>query len=652
MSDYRFAEIESKWQRIWADQRVHEAGRGTTDTARGATDMARDTVGPGDRPPFSVIPMFPYPSGKLHMGHVRNYTIGDVVARYRRRRGYDVLHVMGWDAYGLAAENEAIHKGIHPRDSIARNIRVMKGQLQQIGISYDWTRELATCDEDFDHWNQWLFLRMWKAGLAYRGKAPVNWCPSCLTTLANEQVAEGRCERCGATVETRELEQWFFRTTAYAGRLADDLGRLDDWPERIKRMQANWIGRREDGTFHIRDWLISRQRYWGSPFPVIYCDHCGMVPVPEEQLPVKLPPDVDFRPKGTSPLAACEEWVNVQCPSCGRPARRETDTMDTFVCSAWYYLRYTNPRYGDGPFDPRAVGRWMPIDLYIGGPDHATVHLIYTRFFMKALADQGLITFDEPIKKLFVQGVVTQGGARMSKSKGNATSQDEVVEKYGADTVRVYTLFVAPPDQDVEWSNRGIEGIHRCLRRVWRLVESVGGGPAGEAGVEPVGEAGVEATGVEAIDRAIHRTIKSVTDDIEAFKYNTAVSTLMGLASQIAAATDSLARRKGVEVLVSLLSPFAPHLAEEAWERLGHSGGLSREPWPEWDPDLASFSEVTVSIQVNGRVRDTMEVPVDATEDELRRRALERPRIRQAIGGKRVSRVVVVPGKTISLVTD
>ncbi len=630
-----FAAIEAKWQRAWSD------GSASAPTGNG--------------PKYYVVPMFPYPSGKLHVGHVRAYGIGDVVARYKGRCGFAVLHVMGWDAFGLPAENEAVKRGVHPRESTRRNIEVMKEQLVRAGIGYDWSRELATCDEDFDRWNQWLFLQLYQHGLAYRATAPVNWCPSCGTSLADEQVVGGRCERCETPVVVRPLEQWFFRVTAYADRLADDLEKLSAWPRHVVTSQRNWIGRQAgpDGrvSFHIRDWLISRQRYWGSPIPIIHCPRCGPVPVPEDRLPVRLPETVDFRPGGTgrSPLARVPEFVRTPCPRCGGPAERETDTMDTFVSSSWYYLRYLSPGHAGGPVARAAADRWMPIDLYVGGPEHTTVHLIYTRFVMKVLRDLGHVGFDEPVARLFVQGMVTKNGRKMSKSRGNAVSLDELVERYGADTARVHVFSLAPLEQDVEWTGQGVDGAHRFLKRVYGLACEAGGDPPEPA----VAAHPANPMAPADLARLTGETITRVTADIEGLRFNTAMSALMSFSRALARAPAGLpGRREAVEALVSLLAPFAPHLAEEAWQVLGHRPSVHTEPWPtpEARPMSGGGRPIVIAVQVDGRVRDRLAVQPGAPEGEAVAAALARPKVRAALAGRPVKLTVYVPGHLINLV--
>jgi len=819
-TEYRPHVIEPKWQEVWR----------TTHLYRVVEDPAR--------PKYYNLEMFPYPSGDLHMGHVRNYSLGDVMSRYYRMRGYNVLHPMGWDAFGLPAENAAIQRGVPAAQWTWSNIERMRGQLQRLGFSYDWDREVATCAPDYYKWTQWLFLLLYKRGLAYRGKALVNWCPGCQTVLANEQVEGGQCWRCHSEVEKQEREQWFFRITAYADRLLEDLKLLDGWPERVKAMQANWIGRSEgaevdfrvegldetitvfttrpdtlwgvtymvlapehrlverliegrpeaetvrafvqkvkatparereqmekegvptgafcinpvngervpiwvgnyvlseygtgavmavpahdqrdlefarkyglpvkvviqppggsldeatmteayvdpgimvhsgpfDGTpsqegiqrviayleeralgrkavnYRLRDWLISRQRYWGAPIPIIYCDRCGMVPVPEEDLPVLLPASLTDKTGGTS-LADAPDFVATTCPQCGGPARRETDTMDTFMCSSWYFLRFASPHEESAPFNREAVDYWLPVDRYTGGIEHAVMHLLYSRFFTKVLYDAGLVSFQEPFTRLFTQGMVTLGGAAMSKSRGNIVDPDEIVNTYGADTARLFILFAAPPENDLEWSEAGVEGAHRFLQRVWRLAAEWAPLVKGAGPVNPT-EFGKEERDVY---RTIHETLQKVTGDIEdRFSLNTSISAMMTLVNRLyqykeeAEAVRPELAREGLEKLVLMLAPFAPHLAEELWhEALGHQESVHLAAWPEVDPDALQREEVEVVVQVNGKLRDRMLVPAAADEAALREQALALPKIQPFLEGKEVVRVVVVPGRLVNVV--
>ncbi|MFO7152263.1 MAG: leucine--tRNA ligase [Bacillota bacterium] len=815
MSHYDFKAIEAKWQKRWEEQKLYKA------------------VEDSKRPKYYCLEMFPYPSGKLHMGHVRNYSIGDVVARFKRMRGYNVLHPMGWDAFGLPAENAAIKHGIHPAKWTWDNIDNMRKQLKQLGLSYDWEREVATCHPGYYKWTQWFFLKLYERGLAYRKKSYVNWCPSCATVLANEQVVDGRCERCGSEVGKKNLEQWFFRITEYADELLEDLKKLPGWPEKVKIMQENWIGRSEgaevyftaektgekipvfttrpdtifgvtymvmapehpmvdelvkgtpyeesvrefqkkmeklsevvrtstetekegmfigayainplsgervpiwianyvlldygtgvvmgvpahdqrdfefakkyglpikvvinppgmelsaeemqeayaddgvlvnSGTFSgmnnreaikaitefmeekglgkkavnykLRDWLISRQRYWGAPIPIVYCEKCGIVPVPEDELPVLLPDDVEFSPKGTSPLLECEEFLNTTCPRCKGPAKRETDTMDTFMCSSWYYYRYTDPRNDEKPFDQEKLDYWMPVDQYIGGVEHAILHLMYSRFFNKVMRDAGLVHVDEPFTNLLTQGMVLKDGAKMSKSLGNIVSPEDIIEKYGADTARLFILFAAPPEKDLEWSDQGVEGCFRFLQRVWRLVEELT--PMMDV---PSGDEKAD----REVRRLVHKTIKKVTDDIEGrFNFNTAISAIMemvnGLNSSKGKPVSGKVIREAVETLLLLLAPFAPHITEELWERLGHETSIHLMSWPVADEAAMAEEEVEVVVQVNGKVRAKILMPAEITEEAMKESALKHEKISSLLEGKTVVKVITVPRKLVNIV--
>ena len=783
------------------------------------------------KPKFYILVMFPYPSGPLHMGHFRNYVMGDAFARYKLMRGFNVLNPFGWDAFGLPAENAAIQSGIPPRVSIEQNIAISKHELDIMGVLYAWDREVSTCNDDYYRWTQWLFLKFLEMGLAYKQKAAVNWCPKDNTVLANEQIVNGVCWRCGTKPTKKELEQWFFRITAYAQRLLDDLQQLDRWPERVRVMQANWIGRSEgaelefpvegdgslrvfttrpdtvfgatfmviapehplvativtphqrrnvddyiektkseteierlstehkktgvftgayalnpfsneripiwiadyvlatygtgaimgvpahdardfefatnhalpirevisptprpggeplaaafeahegflvnsgaydglsvrDGiaritadaerrgigkptvTFRLRDWLISRQRYWGAPIPIVYCPDHGIVPVPEDQLPVRLPEPVEFRSDGQNPLLHTPAFVNTSCPKCGKPARRETDTIDTFVDSSWYFLRYTSPKDDREPFDKTRADFWMPVDQYIGGIEHAILHLLYSRFFMKALFDAKMVSVDEPFAALFSQGMIQRNGAVMSKSKGNGVVPDDIVERYGADTGRVYEMFLGPPDQDAEWNDRGVDGVARFLHRVWRLV----------VGEEDEVVAGISPVSMEDLSRKRHETIEKVTRDVEAFHFNTAMSALMELANAMQDYVQGGGRRTPswesvCRDLTLLLGPFAPHLAEELWQRQGGDGLLVFQPWPAVDPAQLRRSQVTVVVQVDGRLRDRIEMPSGTDAAAAQTLALTRTNVQRAIAGRRVQRAVHVPDRLINLVT-
>jgi len=814
MEKYNPVEIEKKWQARWEADRLYK--------------VSEDDP----RPKWYALTMFPYTSGDLHIGHWYAMAPSDVHARFMRMRGYNVLHPMGFDAFGLPAENAAIKHGIHPYVWTMQNIERMRRQLRSIGAIYDWDREVITCLPEYYRWTQWFFLKLYEAGLAYRAKAPVNFCPRCQTVLANEQVTpEGKCERCGTSVTKKDLEQWFFRITKYADELMSHKGL--DWPERVKVMQRNWVGKSEGAeisfdigeygleekeirvfttrpdtifgvtfmvlapehplvpklttpeqalevqeyveqarrrteierlstereksgvftgsyarnrlngekvpiwiadyvlptygtgavmgvpahdqrdfefarkyglpikvviapegwqgeeleeayegpglmvnsgefsglwsevgqekivsfleekgwgrkavSYRLRDWLISRQRYWGCPIPIVYCSQCGTVPVPEEDLPVLLPKDAEFRPTGESPLKYCEEFVNTTCPRCGGPAQRETDTMDTFMCSNWYFLRYTSPKYDQGPFDPEKVRHWLPVDLYTGGVEHATMHLFYARFFIKALRDIGLLDFGEPFLRLFNQGTIIMGRHKMSKSKGNVINPDEYVEKYGADSVRAYLMFIGPWEQGGEWDPRGLVGIFRWYNRIWSLVLE-----EGRADLPPMTE-----SEERELRRLTHKTIKKVNHDLERFRFNTMLASLMEFTNYLAnlkssRRCDSLAWREALDSLLLLLAPTAPHLAEELWTRTGHPYSIHNQKFPTWDEELTREEEFTLIIQINGKVRDKVSVPTSITEDEVVKLALSRERVKLYLNEKKVLRTIYVPYKLVNIVT-
>jgi leucyl-tRNA synthetase len=836
---YPFEELEPKWQRYWADQGLFKA----------------DLSHPEKK--FYCLMMFPYPSAALHVGHGRNYIIGDAVARYKKMHGANVLTPMGFDAFGLPAENAAIKTGTHPRVSTLNNIATMRKQLDSWGVCYDWDREVVSCLPDYYKWTQWLFLKLYERGLACRAKAPVNWCPSCATVLANEQVIDGHCERCDSAVTPKEMEQWFFKITAYAQRLLDDLQKLQGWPERVKTMQENWIGRSEgtivhfglvpradgrkdpdgivpcfttrvdtiygctymvlapeypalpelvrglpqeqavtafcreasrittvdrtsesgekngvftgrfvvnpfngeqvplwvgdyvithygtgavmavpahdtrdwafakkyrlpirlsiqnpeqtlklaamadayveDGVttdsgpfsglsnreairkmtahaaergfggpmvhYRLRDWLISRQRYWGAPIPMVYCQDCGLVPVPEKDLPVLLPEDVEFRPTGESPLARSPRFMNVPCPACGKPARRESDTMDTFVCSSWYFLRYLSPKDTTRAIDTLRCNEWLPVDQYIGGIEHAILHLMYARFFTKALHDAGLVGFDEPFAHLFTQGMICKRSEKdgqlykMSKSKGNVVAPDELIREYGADTVRLYTLFIGPPEKDAEWNDQGIEGAFRFLRRLWRRVYENRDVLQAARGLAC--DLRLMAPPERELYRKLHDTIRNVTQDMDGnFHFNSAIARIMELLNAIdecGVAPDSseahkAVYREAVESLVLLLSPFAPHIAEELWIEIGHKPSILQASWPAVNTAALARDEVEIVVQINGRIRARMLVPTGLAPKEIEARVLADEAVRKQLGGAAVRKVVVVPGKLVNVV--
>jgi leucyl-tRNA synthetase len=826
MSDYHPQELDRKWQQRWADTRAFEV---TEDSSK---------------PKYYCLEMFAYPSGHAHVGHVRNYIIGDIVARMKRLQGFNVLHPFGWDAFGLPAENAAIKDGIHPEISTLGNIAHMKGQLQRLGISYAWERELATCMPDYYHWNQWLFVKMFERGLAYRRRSTVNWCPSCQTVLANEQVVDGGCWRCGTPVTQKDLEQWFFNITAYADDLLHGIEDLQQWPEKVLTMQKNWIGRSEgarvsfplqhdpstaidvfttridtiygatfvllapehplvarfadesanpaalleraakfrgqdraarvsgevekegfftgrhalnpftgepvpiwvanfvlgeygtgavmavpahdqrdfefarkyeldirvvvkpaegaapdvasmteavsndgvlinsgpwnglssdearrqltadakqrrigEGTvqYRLKDWGISRQRYWGTPIPMIHCPVDGVVPVPLEQLPVLLPKVAQFTGRGDSPLAQVPEFVNVQCPKCGGPARRETDTMDTFVDSSWYFYRFADAHNTQLPFDPAKVAYWCPVDFYSGGVEHAILHLIYSRFFARVFRDLGMVNHAEPFSRLLTQGMVLKDGAVMSKSKGNVVDPDTMIQKVGVDALRLYVMFVAPPEKEVEWTDSGLDGSFRWLARVWRIAQHWKPRAAGPLDTTRL-------TGDErALRRKTHDTIRRVTGDLDVRKqFNTAVSAMMELVNDLYVFTEKqehqhspqgpAVAREAIEALIVMLSPFAPHTAEELWEAYGHQETLSHASWPVYDAEAAKAEAIVIPVQVNGKVRSRLTVSPAIDDTELEALALADQAVRTHIAGKTVKKVVIARGRLVNVV--
>jgi len=833
---YNPQEIEKKWQEYWESE--------------GLFRVKEDP----ELPKFYCLEMFPYPSGRIHMGHVRNYVIGDVISRYKRMRGFNVLHPMGWDAFGLPAENAAIERGIHPAKWTRENIDYMKNQLRRMGLSYDWQREVTTCDPEYYRWNQWFFLKMFERGLVYRKASSVNWCPSCETVLANEQVLNNKCWRCDSIVTEKELEQWFFEITAYAEELLKDSETLKDWPEKVVTMQQNWIGRSEgvevdfkiDGLDHtirifttrqdtlygatflsiakkhplvrelirdkkimaeirslsedpekkegvftgyyavnpltgerlpiwvanfvlmeygtgaimavpahdqrdfefakkynlpikvvivpdkaqspgrraqgaepraqkanyktqrhtlgseiteayegegvlvnsaqfsglnseearkriadfleekglgkrvvnykLRDWGISRQRYWGTPIPIVYCDSCGIVAVPEDELPVMLPQEVVVTGKGGSPLAGVKDFVMTTCPKCGSSAKRETDTMDTFVDSSWYFLRYCSPKTADKPVDPGAIHYWMPVDQYIGGIEHAVLHLLYARFFTKVLRDLGLIKIDEPFKGLLTQGMVIKDGAKMSKSKGNIVDPDYLIDKYGSDTLRIFCLFAAPPEKDLEWSDQGVEGAYRFLNRIWGIVYK-NKFKIQNPKLKIEKTSNLQSSALR-LYRKTHQTIKRVTNDIERnYHFNTAIAALMELVNEISAFTPSTeddfsVLKFSIKHAILLLAPFAPHIAEELWEQIGEERSIFNKSWPAWDEKIAKEEEIELVIQINGKLRDRVLVPAGLDEAALRERAFNASKIKEYIKNKSIKKVIVVKGRLVNIVVD
>ncbi|WP_029893986.1 leucine--tRNA ligase [Nocardia brasiliensis] len=645
------AAIIDKWTRIWRQRHVFDAdGRTRGD----------------DRPRSYVVSMYSYPSGDLHMGHAEVYAIGDAIARYRRLRGDDVLHPVGWDSFGLPAENAAVKRDRDPRRWTYDNIDVQAESFTRLGISFDWRTRLHTSDADYYRWNQWLFLRLFERGLAYRKAASVNWCPNDRTVLANEQVVRGRCERCGTAVTVRELTQWFFRITAYAERLLDDMAELHGkWPAEVLTMQRNWIGRSADApvddqtapgatergsgavTYRLRDWLISRQRYWGTPIPVIHCADCGVVPVPEDELPVRLPDNgYQLRPAdGSPPLATAREWVTVRCPACGGPAERDTDTMDTFVDSSWYFLRYPNPRYTAGPFDPEEIRRWLPVDEYIGGREHATGHLIYARFITKVLYDMGLVPFVEPFTRLTNQGQVLMAGKAMSKSLGNLVGLQDQIAAHGPDAVRVTMLFAGPPEDDIDWADVAPAAAAKWLTRVRRLSGDI-------AELRETSSA----AGDPDLRRRVHRLIDATTTAMDGRRFNVAIARMMTLTATLRRAIDGgpgaadPVVREGAEALARMLSCVAPYTAEEAWERLGRAASVTEHGWPQCDPALIVADKVTCVVQVAGKVRDRLEVPVDITADALRALALASAKATAALRGADIADVIVRAPNVVNIV--
>lgn len=820
---YNFEEIEKKWQQVWSDEHAFK------------------TVDDETKEKYYVLEMFPYPSGKLHMGHVRNYSIGDAIARFKKMKGYNVLHPMGWDSFGLPAENAAIKNGIHPAIWTDSNIAEMHKQLAGLGFSYDWDREVATCKDDYYRWMQWLFIQFQKKGLAYKKENPVNWCPSCRTVLANEQVVEGCCERCHTPVTKKHLSQWYLKITDYANRLLEELDTLDGWPNKVKLMQKNWIGKSTgaqirfaiDGTdrelevfttrcdtvygvtfmvmapehpyateltkgteyeqatndyidecthkseiervsltkektgvfighycvnpfngkkipiyisdyvmmdygtgavmavpahdqrdfefarkfgldivpvvdvedpavdlnnlesaapaegrlinsgefngmdnlkaipriidliedkrigqktvkYKLRDWLISRQRYWGCPIPMVYCEDCGWVPENEKNLPVKLPTDIEFTGKGESPIATSKTFIETICPCCGKPARREIDTMDTFVDSSWYFLRYCDPKNTEKPFDKQKADYWMNVDQYIGGVEHAILHLLYARFFQKVLADLGLVTATEPFRNLLTQGMVIKDGAKMSKSLGNVVSPEEIQKKYGADTARLFILFAAPPEKELDWSDAGVEGSYRFLNRVYRLVyEYVTDIRDADSAT---GELVVSTSEDRALNYQLNKTIKKVSEDVGGrFSFNTAISSIMELVNELYKykQLDNVNMPlldRAVKSMILVLSPFTPHICEELWSELGEESRVFEAAWPEFDESALVLDEVEIIVQINGKLKDKLTMSKDASNEELEKAARSSDKVKEVVGELSIVKAVIIPGKLVNFV--
>jgi leucyl-tRNA synthetase len=618
-----------------------------------------EAVDDGVRPRRYLLTMFPYPSGDLHMGHAEVFAITDVVARYWRAKGFDVLNPVGWDSFGLPAENAAIRRGEHPAAYTEANIATQAASIRRYGVSFDWSRRLHTHEPDYYRWTQWMFARMHERGLAYRAAAEVNWCPQDRTVLANEQVVDGACERCGTVVVARTLTQWFFRITAYADRLLDDMELLEQgWPPHVLTMQRNWIGRQDgpDGpTYRLHDWLVSRQRYWGAPIPVVHCPACGEVVVPDDRLPVELPylAGDQLVPGDVSPLAGARDWLRTTCPRCGGPAERDTDTTDTFVDSSWYFLRYLSPGYDGGPFRPEDAARWMPAALYVGGVEHATMHLLYARFVTKVLYDMGLVPSPEPYARLMNQGQVVNHGRAMSKSLGNGVDLAAELDRHGVDAVRLAMLFSGPPEDDVDWADVSPEAMRKFLARVLRLA------PAGHRWSSLPAPGSRQARPAEgaALCRALHRTVHDVDGLVEAGRFNVAIARLMELVGTVRRVTSDGGasvgpdvHREAVEAVAVMLSLFAPHTAQALWNGLGHTTPVAAQPWPPVDPALLVTSEVVAVVQVDGKVRDRLVVSADVAAADLERAALARPAVGRAVGARPVRRVVVRPPHLVNVV--
>ena len=614
-------EIDIKWQNKWKETEIYKFDESQIDKK------------------YYLLEQFAYPSAKnLHIGHWWIYGLSDSFARFKRMQGYQVFHPVGFDAFGLPAENFAIKTGIHPSDSTEESVATMKKQFQAMGTTYDWSYEVVTCREDYYKWTQWLFLKFYEKGLAYRKEAPVNWCTSCLTVLANEQVIDDICERCDSKVIQRNMTQWFFKITDYAEELLTSLDGLN-WPESTKTIQRNWIGKNDEG-YRLHDWLVSRQRYWGTPIPIIYCDDCGIVP--EKDLPVKLPYDVQFQPTGKSPLAVCEDFINTVCPTCGKSAKRETDTLDTFVCSSWYFLRYFDSKNADAPFGIDRVKRIMPVDMYVGGVEHATMHLLYARFFTKVLRDMGYLDFDEPFPTIFHQGVITgQDGKKISKRDG-AISPDEYINQHGSDVFRMYLCFGFSYADGGPWDENGIKAISRFVFRLNRVIENFG---TDNAEYKPDTE----------LEYVHNYTIKQVFNDLGAFRFNSAIARIMEFVNAIESYQKSPARNRAYEEvfikdLILLIAPLAPHLSEEFWEAMGYTYSVHQQRFPTYDEAKLARDLVNIAVQVNGKLREVMSLPADATEKEIEKAVLECGTIKQYTNGREIIKVIHVKGKLVNIV--
>ncbi|USK37081.1 leucine--tRNA ligase [Cytobacillus firmus] len=783
MRTYEPLKVEEKWQQEWEKSEINTTNTTTEDSKK----------------KYYILEQFPYPSGSgLHMGHVRVYSMGDVLARFKRMKGFNVLHPMGADAFGLPAENAAIKHQVNPEEWTLKNMVQIKNEQKSLGFSYDWNRYLGTCLPDYYKMTQKLFLLFYKRGLAYRKKANVNWCHECSTVLANEQVEDGKCWRCDTEIERKELEQWFLKVTDYADRLLTDLDKLDEWPDNVKNMQKNWIGRSDgyeitfsikdldekinifttcpslvydtsflklsidhpfirnlrnsnsqirefvektgkisefdrasnnvvkDGVFSgfnavnplngadipiwvtnyvltegglgvpaqeksdfefaakynlalmgedhnkdsldrdevlntlkqsesvkkkcrykLRDWLISRQRYWGCPIPILYCSKCGTVPIPDDDLPVLLPKDVVFN-KGQNPIGTSAAYKTTICPNCKNEAKRETDTMDTFIDSSWYFLRFIDPKNGQAPFDPEKVNKWLPIDEYVGGVEHAILHLLYSRFFTKVLYDEGLVNFDEPFKSLLTQGMVLKNGSKMSKSKGNVISPMETIKKYGADATRMFVLFAAPPEKDLEWSDSGLEGMLRFLNKVWKLVQKNTDNNTSEKVLN------LEDEESQKLYRELHLTIKKVTKELEEGNgFNTAISSIMEFVNSVTFNQEKISKsnlKDYLEAILLLLAPFAPHISEELWRSIGNTGSIFKQTWPEFNTDAIIMDKIEIPIQINGIVRDLIKIRADIKEEQLKEEVIKLPKIQARINNQEIKKVIIVPNRLVNLV--
>jgi leucyl-tRNA synthetase len=608
--DYNHKDIEGKWQKFWEENGIYK------------------TENPSDsgKPKQYILDMFPYPSGAgLHVGHPRGYVATDVFARMRRMQGYNVLHPMGFDAFGLPAEQYAIKNKIHPKIAVEKNVETYKNQLEMMGFDYDWSREINTTDEGYYKWTQWCFLKMFEKGLVYQSDEPINWCPTCKTGLANEDLEDGKCERCGSEIEQKKLPQWVIRITDYKDRLIEDLNLLPKWPDYVKVSQKNWLD-------NLHDWVFARQRYWGEPIPIIHCEKCGAVAVPEKDLPVKLPEVENYEPTdtGESPLAGISDWVNATCPNCGGEAKRETNTMPQWAGSSWYYLRYMDPKNDEALVSKEKEEYWNSVDVYVGGMEHATRHLIYARFWHKFLYDIGVVSKKEPFEELHTVGLIqASDGRKMSKRWGNVVNPDEMVDRFGADSFRLFEMFIGPFEQSAAWNTDGMVGTTRFLERVWRAKEKIG---------EPN----------EEIDILVNKTIKKITEDTLNFRFNTSVSSMMILVNAMESAPSfSLENYKD---FLKILAPFAPHMTEEIWHELGETQSIHKSEWPKFDESKIKDEKIKIAVQVNGKVRDEIEIISDASEDEAMDLVLSRPAIQEYVREQKIKKFIYVPGKIVNVV--